>query len=325
MPDLHGVRPGRNLGGFVPKYDNYTPLAIPVSQILMAIQKHTPLRWSPAQNIPPPLWPNQEAYCRFHHNFGHTTYNCTGLNDEIERLVQQSDMVEFTRPGPKRPGPKRPLKQEGKRLNINIIISGPVGGDSNRARRTHLSQLRQLQFQVDEWQGKPQTPSITFGSGDKTGIQQSHNDGLVITAMVANYDIARILVDTGSSVDIIFFECFNQIKLGLEIKPVDTCLVGFSGADLILMGEVTMPLSLGSFQVRKLQSNQVSTNKLSHNVQNDIKWTINEFVPSYGVNFSYEIKIPGGQSGWGSRRRAVLNPTLSQKGPQTAGTDRRGR
>lgn len=92
---------------------------------------------------------------------------------------------------------------------INMIIGGPIGGDSNRARRKHLRQLRQLQFQVDEWQGRSQALSITYGPRDETGIQQPHNDALVIAAMVANYDIARILVDTGSSADIIFLECFK--------------------------------------------------------------------------------------------------------------------
>lgn len=85
-PESHRSRPGRAHGGFAPSYDNYTPLVRPVSQILMAIQKHPSLRWPPTKNIPPPSCPNQGEYCKFHHNFGHTTDDYMELKDEIERL-----------------------------------------------------------------------------------------------------------------------------------------------------------------------------------------------------------------------------------------------
>lgn len=35
---------------------------------------------------------------------------------------------------------------------------------------------------------------LVFGPGDERSIQKPHNDALVITAMMANYDITRILV-----------------------------------------------------------------------------------------------------------------------------------
>lgn len=88
---------------FLPKYGNYTPLVHPVSQILMAIQKHPSLRWPASQNLPAKGGNDQGEYCRFHHYVGHDTDNCTALKNEIKRLVQSADLTDFTKPGPVRP------------------------------------------------------------------------------------------------------------------------------------------------------------------------------------------------------------------------------
>lgn len=121
-------------------------------------------------------------------------------------------------------------KNEPPKTNyINMILGGPAGGDPNRATKLHLRELREV-HEMEKI--KEMSPPIIFGPGDEIGIQQPHNDALVITAMVANYDIARILVDTGSSADIIYCDCFRRMNLDLEVRPVDTRLVGFSGTSM---------------------------------------------------------------------------------------------
>lgn len=39
---------------------------------------------------------------------------------------------------------------------------------------------------------------IGFGPSDLEGVMTPHNDALVIRAIVANYDVTRIFVDTDS-------------------------------------------------------------------------------------------------------------------------------
>lgn len=101
-----------------------------------------------------------------------------------------------------------------------------------------------MQHEINQLQGIDIGPVLVFGLGDKIGIQQPRDDMLVITTIVANYDIARILVDTGSSADVIYLDGFRQLNLHLDVQPVDTCLVGFSRETLQALGEVTMPVSL---------------------------------------------------------------------------------
>ena len=46
--------------------------------------------------------------------------------------------------------------------------------------------------------------SITFTEEDARGVQFLHNDAVVVSLIIANYDVRRILVDNGSSADILF-------------------------------------------------------------------------------------------------------------------------
>ncbi|XP_073120150.1 uncharacterized protein [Henckelia pumila] len=60
-----------------------------------------------------------------------------------------------------------------------------------------------------------------------------------------------MLVDSRSSTDIIFHDAF--VKLGIsnvQLTPVNTPLVGFFGEIVEALGEVTLPLSLGSYPKR---------------------------------------------------------------------------
>ena len=58
--------------------------------------------------------------------------------------------------------------------------------------------------------------TISFSDKDYKGVQTPHTDALVIPAKVAKWKIKRIMVDTGSSADILFNHCYEKIKHKLE-------------------------------------------------------------------------------------------------------------
>ncbi|XP_073138696.1 uncharacterized protein [Henckelia pumila] len=95
-------------------------------------------------------------------------------------------------------------------------------------------------------------PTLSFGPEDLKGVSSNHNDALVIRAMVANYDVARIFVDSGSSVNVLFQEAINQMDLGqYKMEPVVTSLFGFTGHAIRPVGLVHLPLTLGKGNGRK--------------------------------------------------------------------------
>ncbi|KAL0401325.1 UNVERIFIED_CONTAM: Retrovirus-related Pol polyprotein from transposon RE1 [Sesamum latifolium] len=57
------------------------------------------------------------------------------------------------------------------------------------------------------------TPIIQFEKAEHSGPKNSYNDALVISALLANYEVGRIFIDSGSSADILFGDAYDQMQL----------------------------------------------------------------------------------------------------------------
>ncbi|XP_073120902.1 uncharacterized protein [Henckelia pumila] len=124
-----------------------------------------------------------------------------------------------------------------------MISRGSTDGDSNRARKAWS---RRESLGVEEGR-QGAGPIITFGPQDLEGVNLPHNDALLIQAWITNYDVRRVFVDSGSSVNVLFQEAFEQMDLqGYELSPVKTALYGFAGHTVQTQGEMLLPITLGS-------------------------------------------------------------------------------
>ncbi|XP_075475736.1 uncharacterized protein LOC142510627 [Primulina tabacum] len=131
---------------------------------------------------------------------------------------------------------------------IKMISGGSTDGDSNRARKSRS--MREC-LEVDG--SRRNEPVISFGPEDLRGVSLPHNDALVIQARVANYDVLRVFVDNGSSVNVIFKEALVQMDLHeYRLEAVETAPFGFAGHVVYPEGEITLPLTLGTKDLRKI-------------------------------------------------------------------------
>ena len=130
------------------------------------------------------------------------------------------------------------------------MISGgfPGGGESSSARKAHLRSIRSgevMEVQVVSKLPRLDT-AITFSDSDLEGCQHPYDDPLVIRVVVANKTIHRVLVDNGSSTNIIFTAAFDKMGIGREkMEPVSTQLQGFSGEKVLPLGSIQLVLTLG--------------------------------------------------------------------------------
>ena len=56
--------------------------------------------------------------------------------------------------------------------------------------------------------------AITFTDKDAERVHHPHDDAIVITLLIANYTTKKVLVDNGSSENILYYPAFQQMRIG---------------------------------------------------------------------------------------------------------------
>ena len=61
--------------------------------------------------------------------------------------------------------------------------------------------------------------------------------------MIRGYDVKRVLVDQGSSAEIMYPGLFKRLKLKLkDLAYYDSLLIGFDGKIVFPKGQITLPI-----------------------------------------------------------------------------------
>ena len=87
---------------------------------------------------------------------------------------------------------------------------------------------------------------LSFSEKDKIGTTQSHNDALLITLKIGDYDVKRVMVDGGNAAEVMYLDLYK----GLNLKPEDLIpysfpLMSFDGKLVILKGMIRLRIQTG--------------------------------------------------------------------------------
>ena len=132
-----------------------------------------------------------------------------------------------------------------------MIFRGLAGGSSNKARKTLTRHAKNPPMQVTlvmQCCDEPQEEHypIVFTEEEARPVHHPHNDSLVVTILIANKRMGRILVDGGSSADIMTLEAFDKMGLNMgDMRCVDTWLSSFAGGTVLPMEMIVLPVTLG--------------------------------------------------------------------------------
>ncbi|CAL2267229.1 unnamed protein product [Prunus armeniaca] len=133
-----------------------------------------------------------------------------------------------------------------------MISGGPtLAGPSNRSVKQYVCDAHYPQvFSIEENRcrkvPKVGWEPITFSEDGEEWIIYPHDDPMIIRAEIADYDVGRVLIDTGSSVNVIFADAFKG--LGIADSMVNrqiTPLLSFSGDLVQPVDSISLPIAFG--------------------------------------------------------------------------------
>ena len=91
-------------------------------------------------------------------------------------------------------------------------------------------------------------PIIGFTEEDAWRLHHPHDDAFVVSIRVRDYNTHKVLVDNGSSTDILYYPAFQQMRIEKEqLIPTNAPLVGFEGTRVYPLGVVTLPVMIGDY------------------------------------------------------------------------------
>ena len=92
-----------------------------------------------------------------------------------------------------------------------MIIGGTAAtGSSKKARKTYLRMVQNVQLTgLVPKIARRESPIIGFSEDDARRLHHPHDDALIISIRVGDYNVHRMLVDNGSSTDILYYPAFQ--------------------------------------------------------------------------------------------------------------------
>ena len=91
-------------------------------------------------------------------------------------------------------------------------------------------------------------PIIEFSEDDARHLHHLHDDALIVSIRVGDYNTHRVLVDNGSSTDILYYPTFQQMRIDRKrLIPTNAPLVGFGGTRVFPLGIITLSVTVGNY------------------------------------------------------------------------------
>ena len=93
-----------------------------------------------------------------------------------------------------------------------------------------------------------ESPVIGFSEEDARRLYHPHDDALVVSIRIEDYNMHRVLVDNGSSADILYYPAFQQMGIGRErLMLTNAPLIGFGGTRVLPLGAITLSVVIGDY------------------------------------------------------------------------------
>ena len=185
------------------------------------------------------------SWCEFHKTHGHDTENCYSLTGQLVSLARRGLMSKYIKDDQSKVEPTQsspnPI-QESHEIPIlgdfNTIAGGFAGGGSTRSARKRYA--RSAIMAITSGPSSP-IADLIFTKKDLEDVVPHEDDPVVLSVILMGRNVHRVLIDQGSSADVMFWEAFIGLQIPRDqLLPFDGVLVGFSGEQVEVRGYVNL-------------------------------------------------------------------------------------
>ncbi|XP_059663514.1 uncharacterized protein LOC132309199 [Cornus florida] len=203
---------------------------------------------------------DKNKHCAYHRNYGHTTNDCRSHRRQVENMIIRGELADYlTTKEYMKPRGANPRRVEGNQVKLIHAIHGRSEDDqeSEEVYRSRLRTAHKLRKLSSVNTVTSSSISIGFGDTDLSRVQLPHEDPLVISLLVANCMIKRVLIDPGSSANIITKVIFEQLEIPSSlIRSTSSPLMGFDGMRVDPLGVIDLSVTAAK---RMLKENFILT------------------------------------------------------------------
>ena len=127
-------------------------------------------------------------------------------------------------------------------INVILVALGRTGTCPSRV--LSVAQLPAEEPQLEPKRAKMNFhPTLSFSKEDKIRTTQSHDNALLITLRIGDYDVKRLIVDGGSAVEVMYPALYKGLNLKLEdLMPYSSPLMSFDMKLVIPKGMIRLPI-----------------------------------------------------------------------------------
>ena len=192
---------------------------------------------------------NQNPYCHYHQDHGHTIKDCRNLWDNLDQLVREENLKQLLHYSSGR-GSQTGSEFRGDASSrlplgiINIIFATPGRIESCPSRLMSISRYPTEESNSMPKRVKMGIPLVLgFSDEDKLGTIQPYDDALVVTLRIGGYNVKMVMIDQGSRVEIMYPDLYKGLNSKLENLTVySSPLVSFEGKMVVSKGQIRLPV-----------------------------------------------------------------------------------
>ena len=173
--------------------------------------------------------------------------------DHLDQLVREGKLKQLLHyssglRGQANSGSQRDIPSKPPLGTINVIFAAPGRTRSCPSRIMSVAHLSSGDTNQDLKGARMELPLVmSFSDENKIGTIQPHDDAIVITLRIGGYDMKMVIVDQGSTAEIIYPDHYKGLNLKAEdLTPYSSPLVSFEGKIIILKGQVRLSVQTGS-------------------------------------------------------------------------------